>query len=472
MLGVYSIERHKCADFADDSIAFNEFQPSDMISILHALHQPAWKKIASIGMGVFILWLMAVCIPLLADGTTPSTAQAPPPASNSEDFGQYLADHEEDLSPFFTKHNDELTREGVPLVMLLIGRIVILTLIAGWVVDVLLSRCFSAFFAPAYAKLKRAVLYASVRLAISLACMLLVGFLIFLTLGVSHLIVVSLILVILLFLIALGGQVWWVAYLYRMGWIPAGVFYLALIAVHSVIAVVVSAPIIGTGAPQLWLGFMDRNITSKLQDEIVTTKHELADVSHARDEVKGQVEDTQNRLAQAVTRQQDLQKEIEEKKNSETYIFSQIAKVRASGNWIAARDQLTDFIAKFPNGTLIDSAKTQLTQVNADLATQEAQKKQAEADAATAAAQARADLLSRASKGQVTLSEMRQALIGKTPAQVSELFGPPVETNSNRWGYGQKMILNPLTGEKFGLTVNFAEGAVQGVDYYYGKGSQ
>ena len=443
-----------------------------MIPFPQARSRPIGKKIASsFGLCAFILWLVTAA-PLMAEGTNAVPVSAQPAAAGSEDFGQYLVNHQDDIAPFFAKHNDELSREGLPLVLVLIGRIVILTLIAGWAIDVFLSRCFSAFFAPVYAKLKRALLYATGRLVISLVCLVLSGLLIFLTFGPSNMAAVSLVLVALLFLLALGGQIWWVAYLYRMGLVPSAVFYLALIAVHSVLTVVISAPIIGTGAPQLWLGFMDHNITSKLQNEIDAAKHELADVSHARDTVKSQVADIQSRVAQAETQQQDLQKEIEEKKNSETYVFSQIAKVRAKGDLAAARDQLNDFIAKFPNGNLIAAAQAQLTGVNADLATQEAQKKQAEADAAAAAAQARADLLSRAGKGQVTLSEMRQALIGKTPAQVTELFGPPGETASDRWGYAQQMIVNPLTGQKFGLTVYYAEGVVQSVDYYYGKGPQ
>jgi DNA-binding transcriptional regulator YdaS (Cro superfamily) len=117
-------------------------------------------------------------------------------------------------------------------------------------------------------------------------------------------------------------------------------------------------------------------------------------------------------------------------------------------------------------------ARAQLAQVNSQLAVEEAQKKQEEADAARAAAQARADLLARAGKGEVTLSEMRQALIGKTRAQVSNLLGMPSETASNSWGYRQRMILNPLTNEKYGLMVYFTEGAVQSVDYNRNGGSQ
>ena len=108
----------------------------------------------------------------------------------------------------------------------------------------------------------------------------------------------------------------------------------------------------------------------------------------------------------------------------------------------------------------------------AELVVEETQKKQEEADAARAAAQARADLLARAGKGEVTLSEMRQALIGKTRAQVSDLLGQPSETASDSWGYRQQMILNPLTNEKHGLTVYFNEGIVQSVDYDMNGGTQ
>jgi hypothetical protein len=69
----------------------------------------------------------------------------------------------------------------------------------------------------------------------------------------------------------------------------------------------------------------------------------------------------------------------------------------------------------------------------------------------------------------VTLSEMRDALIGKSRAEVTALFGAPTETGANRWGYGQRMIFNPLDDSHLGLTVVFSDGFVQGVDYYYGS---
>ena len=81
----------------------------------------------------------------------------------------------------------------------------------------------------------------------------------------------------------------------------------------------------------------------------------------------------------------------------------------------------------------------------------------------------RAALLARAAAGQATLSEMRQALIGKTREEVLAYFGAPSETGADRWGYGKRMVIDPDTHESRGLTVVFSEGLVQGVDFYYGE---
>ena len=99
-------------------------------------------------------------------------------------------------------------------------------------------------------------------------------------------------------------------------------------------------------------------------------------------------------------------------------------------------------------------------------------KQQTQAAQARTAAQDRANLLARAARGEVTLSEMRHALLGKSRDSVSALLGQPTEIASNRWGFSQQMILNPITNEKSGLAVYFNEGLVQSVDYYDLNGGQ
>ena len=357
------------------------------------------------------------------------------------------------------------------MLMGMMGWVILFTMLAGWVIDVLMSRGFAFLFAPAFAELKRAVVYATGRLFLSFVYTCLTGLAIVFSLSLSHPGIVMAVLVILLLVVALAAQIVWILYLFRTGFPISVAFYFVLIVAHAIVGFLIAKPLIGSQASRVTTDFVDRAITPKLQAEAQSTKHELAAAESARDEAQAKVADLQNQIAWARTEQEQLRKEIEEKKNSDIYVFGQTVQARARGDLDSARGRLTAFLAKFPSSSLNAMARAQLVQVNNQLTLEQAQKQQEEAAAARAAAEARADLLARAGKGEVTLSEMRQVLIGKTRAQVSDLLGPPSETASDSWGYRQRMVLNPQTNEKFGLTVYFTEGAVQGVDYNRNGGS-
>ena len=417
---------------------------------------------------VLIVWLCSLSLPLMADGTNTVSAQ---PVAGADDFGQYLADHQSDLAPFFKKNAEDLFKLGVPLLMGMTGWVIAFTMLAGWGVDVLMSRGFAFFFAPAYADWKRAAIYATGRLFLSFVYTCLIGFAIVFSLGLAHAGIVVTLALILLLVVAFAAQLVWILYLYRTAFPVSVAFYLAIIVVHTVVGFLIAKPVIGLQASSVATDFVDRVITPRMQAETESTKGELAAADSARNAAKAKVADLQNQIAQAQTEEGQLSTEIEEKKNSDIYVFSQIVQAHARGELDSARDQLTAFLSKFPSSSLIALAQAQLAQVNNQIVAEETQKKQEEADAARAAALAQADLLARASKGEVTLSEMRQALIGKTREQVSNLLGPPSATASDSWGYRQQMIVNPLTNEKTGLTVYFTEGTVLSVDYNRNGGS-
>jgi hypothetical protein len=407
-------------------------------------------------------WLCATSLPLMADGT------AAQPAATGEDFGQYLADHQADLTPFFEKNSDDFIKLGVPLLMGMMGWVILITMLVGWGVDVIMSRGFAFFFAPAHAEIKRALIYATGRLFLGFVYTVLLGLAIVFSLKLTYAVIVMALVGLLLILVAIAAQIVWVLYLYRTSFPVSAVFYLAIIVVHTIVCFLIVKPIIGSRAPAVAMDFVDRVITPRLQAEIDATKQELAGISADRFAAGRKVTDLQNQIAQAQTDQEQLLKKIEEKKNSDIYVFSQIVQVHARGELEAARDQLTAFVAKFPSSSVNALARAQLAQVNDQIAAATAQKQQEEADTARAAAQARADLLARAARGEVPLSEMRRALIGKSRTEVSDLLGPPSETASDAWNYYQLMVFNPLTNEKHGLTVYFLEGTVQGVDYRNG----
>jgi hypothetical protein len=376
-----------------------------------------------------------------------------------------VVDHQDDLGPFFSKNAEDFFRLAVPVLLGVAGWVIVITMLLGWGLDVLLSRGYAFFYAPAFADWKRAIIYATGRLCLSFIYTALMGLAIVLLLGFSHAGVVIVLAILVLALVDIAAQIVWILYLFRTDFGISIVFFIAVIVVHSIAAFLVAQPIVNSRASPEMTNFVDNAVTPRLRAEVQATRQQLTDVTGGRDSAQAKVADCQNEIAQAETEQEHLSRDIEQKKNSDNYTFSQIIKARARGELQTARDQLAEFPGKFPGSPLDAQARAQLAAVNDQIAAAEAQRKQQEADAAHAAAVARAELLAQAAKGEARLSDVRQALIGKSRAQVSDLFGPPSGTASDQWSYHQQMIFNPLTGEHTGLTVYFNEGLVQGVDY-------
>jgi hypothetical protein len=350
--------------------------------------------------------------------------------------------------------------------------VILLNVVIGWAFNVGISFGFSRLFAPAYAKIKRALIYATGHLVISGIAYGLAGLL---ALGVSAaanstaLVVLAVVLVIVINFVM---QTVWVVAIYRTNAVVAGLFYLTLFGFHAVVTGLISGSYIEEKSKGMLTQFMDTNVTSQLQTATAEVKHDGEVAQAARDKVQAATTKAQNEIAQDAADEVSLNQQIAEKQKTENFDYVRIVRLHAEGKLTEARDQFTDFLSTFPNGALNSAAKAQLAQVESEMAAQDAAKKQADADATKAAEQARADLLARAQKEGVPLSEMRQALIGKSRADVTALFGPPTDTASDRWGYSQQITLNPLTNEKHGLTVYFADGVVQGVDYYYVSGGE
>ena len=446
--------------------AFGEKFASAFRPILLAIRsfRRSWlgSGLTGLVLAALIFWLAATSLPLSADGTITIGPQA---AAVDDHFGQYLYVHQADIEPFLDKYSAEMGREGIPLLLEMVGWIIAISLLVGWVIDVLISRGFAYFFAPAFAEWKRSVVYATGRLFLSFVYTGLLLLAAYAALNFASAAVVVVIAVVISLVIAFAAQVVWILYLYRTNVAVAVLFYIGVIIVHGTLGGLIAKPLVTMQAASTASSFVDQVVTPKLQAEADANKQALAAAQSARDGIKEKVDDLQRRINAAQTDQYQVGKEIEEKKNSDIYVLSQIIQARARGELDSAHSQLTAFIDRFPSSPLLDLARAQLAQINDQMAATEAQKKQAEADAARAAAQARADLLTRAGKGDVTLSEMRQALIGKSRTDVSDLLGLPSETGSDSWGYRRQMILNPLTNERHGLTVYFNEGVVQGVDY-------
>ena len=394
-------------------------------------------------------------------------AQGGPPAQ--EDFGRYLGDHQPDLAPFFFHNGNELLGEATPLLLQWMGRIIFIALAVGWGLDVLLARGFANLFAPDRDRFRPSFVYASVRLLINVVLLILLESLLIASIGNANLESIVPFLIGVFGLISAGFQVSWTYYFYRT---PVGIavlFYLTLVVVHGFLTFGIAVPLSRLPASAAAIAFVNQTVTPKIEAETEIVRQQLASITPDRDKVADEANGLKSQIDEAKAEQDKLRQEIDLAKNSEVYLYSQVVKVHAQGDLTAARDQLANLLTRFPDGPMTGLARGQLNQVTNEIAAQDAQTRQAAADKVRAAGHARTMLLARASHGQATLSELRKALIGKSPAEVSALFGQPSETASNRWGFSRQMVFNPLTNEKSGLAVFFADGAVQSVDYYYGK---
>src|ERR1700677_928967 len=163
---------------------------------------------------------------LWADTATPATA-------GSDDFGQYLAAHEADLDPFFSAHGGEFFRDALPVLLQLLGWVSLATILAGWVIDIAMSRGYAALFSPAFATLTRSLMYATGALVLSLVYTALIALIVVFCVHLPHGMMIVGIAMIILVLVALAAQIVWILYIYRTNVPISALFYIALLLVHG-----------------------------------------------------------------------------------------------------------------------------------------------------------------------------------------------------------------------------------------------
>jgi hypothetical protein len=406
------------------------------------------------------LWVIVVVL-----GSLP--AKAAPAPGPSPDFPAWLAQHQAELAPFFTTHGCDMLKDGLHIIVSTAGNILLATALAGWLIDVALAWGYGTIFAPAYAKFPRALVYACGRLvlALMLTIVLMFAAMVGINAGAG---LPALLIVAVLTIPAVAAQVFWVGYLYRTNVKPSLLFYIALLAVHVLIGTIL-IPTVFARQVDLAVGqFMNESVVPCLRTEADKAQHDAETLIARRDAAQAQVADLQARLTQDQADERDLHKRIDAQKTAPGTTFRRLVVLRAQGDLAGAGKGLAAFITKYPDDPNANAARGQLAGVSQALAAQAAAERRQEQADAQAAAVARLRLLRDAAAGSATLSEMRRALLGKTTAQVAALFGAPTETDADKWGYGRRMVYDPQSQQHHGLTVVFAEGFVQGVDYYYG----
>jgi hypothetical protein len=435
---------------------------------MSSLYLLTWEKVRVWLLGLFILFFVTGVFVLMHTGQqiAPMTVET---SVDTEDFGQFMSDHYALLAPFFEKNREDLVTQGEPLLIRVMGDVILLNMAIDWVLAAGLAFGFAYFYAHRQADIVKAMIYATWRLGLDIIIFLMASLGAFGWEQLDLPIPVTVILV-LFVLVEILVQSILVATIYHTHAAISTVFYIVLLLVLVGVGTLVSGSVIKKRVAIMLSQFADvPSVTADLQSATAEGNRLLNIADSSRDDALHAVDQAQDQLNQLKAQQDAVLKDIQTKEHSEAFVYSRIMRIRASGDLTSARDQMTAFLTQFPNGTLFHTASAQLAVINQDIAIQQAAQQQAEADAAKALAQARADLQARAANGDVPLDEMRHALLGKTPDDVSGLFGQPTVTGSDRWDYSHLMVVNPLTNEKYGLSVYFVQGVVQSVDYYSGN---
>lgn len=142
--------------------------------------------------------------------------------------------------------------------------------------------------------------------------------------------------------------------------------------------------------------------------------------------------------------------------------FSRLSKLMNEKKWDEASEGFKSFISAYPKSDFIEDARNEYARSLNESRQEAAERLREEA------AQREESLKSQIEKGELSPDQLKPHLMGKTPKQVREFLGEPNSTyTGNKWRYTDK-VLNPYSGVKNSLKIQFKNGVVTLVDYWGG----
>jgi hypothetical protein len=142
--------------------------------------------------------------------------------------------------------------------------------------------------------------------------------------------------------------------------------------------------------------------------------------------------------------------------------FSRLSKLMNEKKWDEASEGFKSFINAYPKSDFIEDARNEYAR-SLNESRQEAAARLREEPA-----QREESLKAQIEKGELSPDQLKPYLMGKTPQQVRDFLGEPTSTyTGNKWRYTDK-VLNPYSGVKNSLKIQFKNGVVTLVDYWGG----
>lgn len=261
-------------------------------------------------------------------------------------------------------------------------------------------------------------------------------------------------------------------YLYDVGLLTMLLFAVVGNLIAGVVMVIVTNILLASLTSQLLGSGVDTlaGVFAKEASPYVAEK--VAGLQAEQQELKQQVQTEQEKLDGLKTQESDAQAEIKQlqaevasKRQTPQLVYTAIGQLVDQNKIDAAIASYAEFAAKFPGHPLANKAKEQIEILESLKAENEAERK---AKRAALVAEEKRQLevfRQKLADRQVTLSDIRQAVLGKSRQEVIELLGQADETQANMLIYTDIQVFDPVRNRNRYFIINFLEGRVQGANY-------
>lgn len=350
---------------------------------------------------------------------------------------------------------DAATTAFLPLIFMLLG-VQFVAYFAG-------ALGASKLFAPRHASLLNAVIFAAIPTVLSL-----IGVGLVFTQSLSLIVMGNAIIGIAIIIALIIATM----YLYDVGLLTMLLFALVGNLIAAVLMVVVSNILLASMTAQILGGGMDTladvyaskasPFVAKKMEGLQPKQKELEEQLQAeKDKLEGLK--TQETAAQESIKK--LQAEVASKRQTPQLVYTAIGQLVDQEKTDSAIASYAEFAAKFPGHPLATKAKEQIDVLESLKAQTEVDRQAARA-ALVEEEKRQLDIFKkRLADREVTLSDIRKAVLGKSRSEVIELLGPADADQANMLIYTEIEVFDPVRNRQRSFIINFLEGRVQGANY-------
>lgn len=321
----------------------------------------------------------------------------------------------------------------------------------------------SKIFAPRHASLLNALIFASIPTILSF-----IGLLLVMTNSLPLIIMGNGIIAIAIVIALIIATM----YLYDVGLLTMLLFAIVGNLITGVVMVVVSNILVASLTAQILGAGMDTIAEVYARNAAPVVAQKIKGLQPKEEELQQQMQAEKDKLEGLKTKETEaqeaikkLQAEVTSKRQTPQLVYTAIGQLVDQNKTDDAIASYAEFAAKFPGHPLANQAKEQIEALESLKAQNEAE---LEAKRAAMVAEEKRQLAAfkqRLAKNQVTLSDIRKNVLGKSQQEVIELLGQADGVQANTLIYTEIQVFDPVRNRNRSFIINFLEGRVQGANY-------